>query len=452
MEPFNYHVFVCDQVKAEGAPCCSARGSGKVIEALRREIAARNLEDEVQVTTCGSLGLCEWGPNMIVYPEGVWYAGVQPEDVPEIVRSHFEENTPVERLARMDASAVRAEILANREKRLAAMRAREQAGALPDEWNDKIRSFQECRAILTALELDLFTALGEGSTAAAAAAKTETNARALEMLLNALAAIGLVTKRDGVFHSAAVAQRYFTARSPDNAQPALMHIVHLWERWSTLTEAVRTGTSVTEREIGASGEDWVQAFIAAMHRNASERARVLTRVVGAERLRRMLDVGGGSGAYSIAFANANPELRCDILDLAEVAPIAQGHIERAGVGDRVRVRVGDLRSGQLGEGYDLVLISQICHMLDEAENLDLVRRSHAALATGGQIAIQDFILEPDKTAPKWAALFALNMLVGTRAGNTYSEAEYAGWLAQAGFKEIRRVRIPGPACLMLATA
>jgi (2Fe-2S) ferredoxin len=123
MEAFHYHVFVCDQKKPEGAPSCCARGGEETLEALRREILARGLEDEVQVTTCGSLGLCEWGPNMIVYPEGVWYTGVTPQDVPEIVRSHFQENTPVERLVRHDEAAVRAEILSNRAKRLAAIRA-----------------------------------------------------------------------------------------------------------------------------------------------------------------------------------------------------------------------------------------------------------------------------------------------------------------------------------------
>ena len=127
MEPFHFHVFVCDQKKPEGAPSCCARGSGEVIEALQREILAHRLEDDVQVTTCGSLGLCEWGPNMIVYPEGVWYAGVTLADVPEIVRSHFEENTPLERLVRNDEAEVRAEILSNRAKRLAAMRVRDNA-------------------------------------------------------------------------------------------------------------------------------------------------------------------------------------------------------------------------------------------------------------------------------------------------------------------------------------
>jgi (2Fe-2S) ferredoxin/predicted O-methyltransferase YrrM len=451
MESFRYHVFVCDQQKPEGVPCCAARGSGQVLEALRREVAGRGLEGEVHVTACGSLGLCESGPNLVVYPEGTWYSGVTPADVPEIVRSHFQEHTPVERLARSDAGALRAEIRRNREKMLAARRAREAAGVLPDDLNERIRAFQESRAVLTALELDLFTAVGDGSSAVEVAAALQTDARATEMLLNALASLRLLVKREEVFHNSPETSRYFTAASRDNARPALLHTAHLWHRWSTLTDCVRAGTAVTHDEIAGRGQDWTEAFIAAMHRNASERAPLVVRAVGAESVHRMLDVGGGSGAYSIAFARANSGLRADILDLAEVGPIAQRHIREAGVGDRVKVRAGDLRADRLGEGYDLVFVSAICHMLSPAENRDLLHRCREALAPGGRVVIQDFILEASKTAPRFAALFALNMLVGTRGGSSYSEPEYAAWLSEAGFQEIRHASLPGITGLMIAS-
>jgi (2Fe-2S) ferredoxin len=122
MEPFRYHVFACDQQKPDGAPCCSHHGSAQVIEALRREIATHGLEDEVQVTVCGSLGLCEHGPNMVVYPDAVWYSGITPADVPELVKSHFQNDTPVERLVRTDLAGVRSEILNQREKMRTAWR------------------------------------------------------------------------------------------------------------------------------------------------------------------------------------------------------------------------------------------------------------------------------------------------------------------------------------------
>jgi SAM-dependent methyltransferase len=214
---------------------------------------------------------------------------------------------------------------------------------------------------------------------------------------------------------------------------------------------VRSGTAVAQEEIGDRGEDWTEAFIAAMHRNAAERAPEVARAVGATSVWRMLDVGGGSGAYSIAFAKANRVLVADILDLASVVPITQRYIREAGVAGRVFTRVGDLRSEKLGQGYDLVFVSAICHMLSPEENRDLLGRCYAALAPGGRIVIQDFILEADKTAPAWGALFALNMLVGTRAGSSYSEPEYAGWLGSADFRDICHVRLPGPASLLIAS-
>jgi NADP-reducing hydrogenase subunit HndC len=127
MEPFRLHVYACQQEKPGNAPCCSARGSAAVLDALRKELAAQGLMGDVQVTTCGSLGMCERGPNMVVYPDGVWYAGVQVADVPEIVREHFRNGRPVERLAQRDAVSLKQEIEENRAKAMAALRAAQQA-------------------------------------------------------------------------------------------------------------------------------------------------------------------------------------------------------------------------------------------------------------------------------------------------------------------------------------
>ncbi len=450
MEPFRYHVFVCDQQKPEGVPGCAARGSGKVIDALRKEIAAHGLVDAVQVTACGSLGLCEHGPNLVVYPEGIWYCGLSPADMPELVRAQFLEGTVLERLARTETSELRAEIIMNREKYQASLRARDAAGVLPDELNQTIRSFQESRVVLTAVELDVFTAVHPGAGAADVARKLETDPRATEMLLNALASMKLLDKKDGIFYSTPVSARYLAAGGKDDARAGIMHSVHLWSRWSTLTECVRAGTAVAHQEMAERGEDWTEAFIAAMDRNARERAPHVVRAVGVEGVESMLDVGGGSGAYSIAFARANANLKADILDLEGVCAIARKHIELAGLSDRVKTRVGDLRGDPFSADYDLVFVSAICHMLSPAENLDLLRKCHSALRPGGRVVVQDFILEADKTAPKSAALFALNMLVGTAAGSSYSSEEYASWLGQAGFCDTRHVRLPGPSGLMIA--
>ena len=449
MEPFSYHVFVCDQQKPEGVPCCTARGSGSVLETLRKEIARQGLTDVVQVTVCGSLGLCEHGPNLVVYPEGIWYSGISVDDVAEIVRSHFGEGAPIERLARIDTQELRAEILMNREKMQASMRAKEAAGVLPDDLTSLIRSFQESRVILTAIELDIFTAVGAGASAGEAAIRIGADVRATGMLLNAICAMRLLRKTDGVFHNTPLSKRYFVAGSPDYARDSLMHSVNLWTRWSNLTECVKEGTAVGRTESSDRETEWTRFFIAAMNRNARERAPWVVRAIGTEGKRRMLDVGGGSAAYTIAFCRANPALEAEVLDLPPVIGLTRQYIEQAGLTGRIKTRTADLLSDSLGSGFDFVLVSQVCHSLSDNENFELVKKCHSALQPGGLLAIQEFILEADKTAPKWSALFALNMLVGTSAGSTYSEDEYVAWMKKAGFEAVRRVHLPGPSGLVL---
>ncbi len=451
MEPFRYHVFVCDQKKPEGVPCCSARGSAAVLEALRKEIAARGLTDAVQITVCGSLGLCEHGPNMVVYPEGIWYSRVTPEDVPEIVASHFGEGNPVERLVRIDTQELRAEILSNREKMQAALRAKDAAGVLPDDFMESVRSFQDSRVILTAIELDLFSAIGPGADAAAVAHAIGTDRRATELLMNALCCLRLLKKADGLFRNTAVSQRYLVSSSPDYARDYLMHTVNLWTRWSGLTGCVKAGTAVGRTETADRGSEWTRYFIGAMNRIARERVPLVVRAVGVEGKKRMLDAGGGSAAYSIGFCRANPSLAAEVFDLPEVVDLTRRYVASAGLSERIKVRAGDLMADSLGSGFDLVLVSQICHSLSEPENLGLVGKCHDALVRGGMLVIQEFILEEDKTSPKHAALFALNMLVGTPAGRTYTEGEISGWMRQSGFENIRRIRLPGPSGLVLAT-
>ncbi len=413
---------------------------------LERELVAQGLDDEVQVTTCGCLGLCDDGPVMITYPEGVWYRKVKEEDVPEIVGSHLRSGKVVSRLVWTDLPAMNAQATEHRNRYRAMVKGKDEAGILPDDLNEMIRSFMPSRAVLTALELDVFTAIAGGASAEGVAHQMNTDPRATEMLLNVLVSLNLLEKRDGTFFKTPVSARFLSEDSRDNARPALMHTAHLWHRWSTLTECVRAGTSV---ERSGRDNDGVKAFIAAMDRNAKERTAAVVKAVGSTGISRMLDLGGGSGAYSIAFARAIPELKSEILDQGNVVTLAQEYIRKAGLAERITVRVGDMLRDPLGENYDLVFVSAICHMFSPDENQNLLQRSYKALAPKGQIVVQDFILEPNKTAPRAAALFSLNMLVGTQSGSSYSEPEYASWLQSAGFSNVRRVRMPGPSGLMI---
>jgi (2Fe-2S) ferredoxin/predicted O-methyltransferase YrrM len=447
MEPFRIHFFVCTQQKPEGATSCAANGSAAVLDALNREIQVRGLGSDVQITTCGCMGLCEEGPVMVVYPEGAWYRRVQPSDVPEIVTQHLLAGKPVTRLLWDDAAAMKAMSVEHGENFRAAMAAREKAGVLPERLDQMIRGFMPSRCLLTALELDIFTAVGDGANSEQIGARVHANARAVAMLLNALASLGLLAKSGDDYRNTPESARFFVQGSKDNHRNGLLHTANIWHRWSTLTDAVRRGARIPID--GDANPEWTPNFIAGMQRNARDRAPLVVKALGTESVRRILDLGGGSGAYSIAFAKASPAVKCEILDLPEVVPLTAEYVNRAGVSAQVVLRAGHMLHGNLGSGYDIVMLNAICHMFSEKQNMEIFRRARQALAPGGRLVVQDFILNPDKAGPQQAALFSLNMLVGTEEGAAYNESEYTGWMKAAGLNEVRRIKLPGPADLIV---
>jgi len=297
---------------------------------------------------------------------------------------------------------------------------------------EAMRSFQESRTLLTAVELDIFGAVQAGASAMEVAERCNTNPRATAMLLDALVALGALLKREDVYHctreSATLAQ----------ARTGLMHTVHLWKTWSGLTSCVENGKPAAARGPEAFPPEQTRAFIAAMHNRAREAAEEILHLVPVQGALRMLDVGGGSAAFSIAFASHCPELQAEVLDLEAVLPIAEEHIRQAGLEARVKVRAGEMLSSDLGQDHDLVLLSAVLHMFGEEDCQRLILRSAEALKPGGRLIIREFILEEDRTAPTFAALFALNMLVGTEHGNTYTESQYREWMGEAGLVDISR--------------
>jgi predicted O-methyltransferase YrrM len=271
----------------------------------------------------------------------------------------------------------------------------------------------------------------------------------MRTLLNALTSLGLLRKHDDQYANTPETSRFFTQDSKDNHRNGMLHTANIWHRWSTLTDAVRTGKAMPVQRAETRG--WTANFIAGMQRNAKLRAPLVVKQLGTLGIRRVLDLGGGSGAYSIAFAKSSPEIHCDIIDLPEVVAITDDYIQKAGASKQVAVHPGDMLTAELGSGYDLVMLNAICHMFSEDQNLALFRRAHAALAPGGRLAMQDFILNPNHASPQHAALFAINMLVATESGATYTEAEYTAWVKAAGFSNVSRQTLPGPSDLIVGT-
>ncbi|NQU63918.1 MAG: methyltransferase domain-containing protein [SAR324 cluster bacterium] len=448
MEPFSHHIYVCTQNKPDGIPCCAKDGAEAIVEELKKELSANDLNEAVQVTTCGCLGLCEKGPNMIIYPEGTWYSHMIADNIPRIVKGHILDGKPLGDLALADTIAAKEEISAH-QKRVAGMKAMmKEAGVIPDELNRYLRSFMESRLVLSAIELDLFTAVGQGATAAEVAAARQTDPRATESILNALVAIELLLKEDDIYQNSAVTADFLVSGAKHDSISATLHPVRLWDSWSTLTECVKTGTPVkTGRAV--RDEAQTQAFIAAMHKNGEFRGKMTVQQLNLDGVRHILDLGGGSGAYTISFLRHKLSLRATLFDIPEVIPLSETYVSEAGLSDRVTFISGDMMDDSLGEEYDLAWISAICHMWGPEQNRKLIKSVYESLNPGGQIVIQDFILEDHKTAPRMGAVFALNMLVNTQSGSSYSKSEYQSWLKEAGFYDVVIKSLPGPTDLII---
>lgn len=297
--------------------------------------------------------------------------------------------------------------------------------------------FQKSRIFLSALELDIFTRIGDqGRTAAEIAAKLRTNLRATEILLNALAGIGLLSKSGQMFLNTPLTLRFLVAGQPDYVGVGLRHSANMWARWHHLTGVVKTGRIPARPARGPEAQASLESFIMLMHERAKYRAPKVADALDLSGVRSVLDVGGGPGTHSIEFAKRNPDLKAVIFDLPDVILIARRIIHENGMEDRVTLQPGDYYVDDFVSGCDLVFLSAIIHSNGPEGNKKIFRKAFDALNPGGKIALVDFIMDDERVRPEFGAVFAVNMLVGTEEGNSYSAKEIGDWLAQAGFADI----------------
>jgi predicted O-methyltransferase YrrM len=294
------------------------------------------------------------------------------------------------------------------------------------------RSFMECRVLLSGAELDVFTLCAKEPLSAVQIAERLGGAdlRGLTVLLDALTAMDLLTKENGRYRTESSAAAILSADSPASVLPVVLHNVNLWNTWSRLTK------KAADKQL----TEWsVPAFIRTMHIGASLLAPQIIAQVNPGGARRLLDVGGGSGTYTIAFLQASPEMRATLFDRPQVIEMAKEMIAKANLMDRVALVAGDYSTDALPGGHDLAFVSAIIHQNSPDENLAMYRNIYNALSPGGRIVVRDHIMNPDRTRPRGGAFFAVNMLVGTPGGGTYTEDEIRVGLEQAGFVRVKLI-------------
>lgn len=318
---------------------------------------------------------------------------------------------------------------------------------MSEEWNkDSILAmsgaFQTCRILLSAAELDLFNRLGTGpKTVGDICRDTGWDERGLQILMDALAAMGLLVKpADGYYSTDEPISRLLAKDDPESILPLVLHRVRMWESWSKLTEIVKTGKNPNPLGMDSRSNEDVEDFIAAMHVVAMRMADQIAASADLTSFKSMLDVGGGPGTYLAAFLKSAPHMTGTLFDFPRVVEMGRARLADSGLEDRVRIVAGDYMVDELPGGHDLALLSAVIHSNSRETNRMLYAKVLRSLNPGGMILIRDHMLDPTRTFPRDGAIFAVNMLCATSGGNTYTFDEIREDLESAGFTDIRMLR------------
>ena len=311
-------------------------------------------------------------------------------------------------------------------------------------------AFRESRALLTAIELKIFSVIDKHLlTSDEVAKKINADSRAVDRLMNALCEMGFLKKVHGKFYNSDLSSKYLVESKPD-FMGNLYHTNNLWNSWSNLTESVIKGTSVISNKNKSEKDNWVESFISAMHYRGVHQGKILAMMIDLTNVKTMLDVGGGSAAFAIEIVKKNPSINASVLDLPNVIPLTKRYVSESGLIDKFNFIEGDYLTKDFEGKYDLILLSAIVHINNYEQNKLLIKKCADSLDKNGLIVINDFVMNDDRTKPFHGALFSLNMLVGTANGDTYTEKEIREWFESAGLSNIERKNTSFGSDLMIA--
>lgn len=300
-------------------------------------------------------------------------------------------------------------------------------------------------ALHAGVKLDVFTPLADRALTPQGLAKVlKSDARGLAMLLNSLAALGLLEKAGDNYADTTFAAEVLCRTSPRYLGHIILHHHHLMESWAHLDEAVKSGGPIRKRVSHDVGEDERESFEMGMFNLAMQVAPRIVPQIDLSGRRRLLDLGGGPGTYAIHFCKQNPDLTAVVYDLPTTRPFAEQTIARFGLNGRVAFEDGDFIAEGIKGTFDVAWLSHILHSEGPEGCAVILKKAVAALEPGGIILVQEFILNDSLDGPTFPALFSLNMLIGTPAGRAYSEGELIAMLAAAGVGDLKRLPLQLP--------
>ncbi len=296
----------------------------------------------------------------------------------------------------------------------------------------------KARVLQSALELDVFERIGtEAKTVRTLAQEMGADERALELFLNALVSLGWLEGTGHGYRNTKYGLEVFLKDKPFYVgDTLLLHSASVAD-WLKLSEVVKTGKPVQAPEfLDLENPARVRLFIRAMHNTAVGHASTLAKKLPLYNVRTFLDLGGGSGAFTIEFLKANPGLQATLFDLPTTLEVAKEYVANAGLSERVQFRAGDFMKDPLEGTYGFCFLSHVVHGLSVDENKALFQKIFPVVTSGGRLVIQDFFLNTNRQAPQFGAVFSLNMLLHTTSGRSYTFDEVTEWLKAAGFDRV----------------
>jgi hypothetical protein len=310
----------------------------------------------------------------------------------------------------------------------------------PERFFSAVNAYEQTEAIKTAVELEIFTAIGEGNTTAAAIAKRcEASERGVRTLCDFLTIHGFLTKEGTQYGLAPDSAVFLNRASPAYVGGVIEFLLtpRIREAHGRLTEAVRRGGSALgEGNLVPENPDWVKFARAMMPMMAMPAQIMAAELCKGGEAHKVLDIAAGHGIYGIMVAKQNPAAAIYACDWKNVLAVAEENARAMGVGDRHHLIPGSAFEVDFGGGYDLALIANFLHHFDPPTCTTFLRKVHASLGPGGRAAIVEFVPNPDRVTPPMAAAFSMMMLATTPCGDAYTFAEIESMAKEAGFARV----------------
>jgi SAM-dependent methyltransferase len=286
--------------------------------------------------------------------------------------------------------------------------------------------------------------------------QTGASERGLRAIMNALVGLELLKKdRQGKYSLTPESAAFLVSNKPGTlAGFFAMAKTHILPDWLHLSETVRTGAPPIALNKEAQGPQFFSVLVENIIPMSYPAATALGQALGlAKKLEpvRVLDIAAGSGIWGIALAQQSPHVRVTAQDWSGMIPITKRITQKFGVADRFSYVEGDVLEADFGDDYDIATLGHILHTEGKERSQKLLKKTFRALKPGGTIAIAEWLVNDDRTGPLNGLIFAVNMLVHSERGDTFSFNEIKSWLEQAGFKKVRKLEVPGPSPLILAT-